>query len=686
MGSSAFLPAGPLAVLATAFAVAVSSFAFAQQSRYLILVQAPVVFVFAQPDTAARIVARLEQGTQVESDARQGAWYRFRRADGTPGWISNGAENVDGPLMVRAFPEGSRVEAEAARPEPGVGEQAQAIERARPQGVPLEPRLPVIDPAQVEPPAPYARRETIPVPDRWRIVQSLGLLPYKRLDPYNPNVLKGDLPVLEKELGTGWFFSLVAVSDTLVEARRLPTPVGAQSTLGAGANGTLGRGRQSTIAETAIVGLSLIKGNTTFRPPDYEFRVVPVVNINRTQTQEVRAVNINPAAGPDRNDSFVGMQELFADVHLRDVSPRYDFDSVRLGIQPFNADFRGFLFLDQPFGARLFGTRDNNRIQYNAAWLRRLEKDTNSGLNDIGQRARADDIFVVNAYRQDTFVDGFTLQGLALHNRNREGSRGEYYNGNGFLERPAIFGTGRPRNYDATYLGINGDGHFGRWNVSASAYYVFGRDRRGMISGANETIDARFGAIEVSRDFDWLRVRASGLWASGDKNPTDAKASGFDAVLENPQFAGADTSYWIRQGVPLIGGGGTALSMRNGILASLRTSREHGQSNFTNPGLRLLGIGADADLSPRVRLILNANYLQFDNASSLAVLRNQRLGSTKIGTDLSAGVQIRPYFNQNVVINASIAALFPGKGLRELYGSAVDSTQYSALFNLLLTF
>ena len=48
----------------------------------------------------------------------------------------------------------------------------------------------------------------------------------------------------------------------------------------------------------------------------------------------------------------------------------------------------------------------------------------------------------------------------------------------------------------------------------------------------------------------WL----SFLYGSGDKNPFDHKATGFDAIQENPQFAGGDTSYWISQAVPLVGG------------------------------------------------------------------------------------------------------------------------------------
>lgn len=562
-----------------------------------------------------------------------------------------------------------------------------AIERVRPGAPPREPTpAPEILPGQIPPPEPWRPRESVAVPDRWRIVKTLELLPYRLWDPYNPNPLKGDLPIRFGADGVPWFFNLTAISDTVLEWRQLPTPVGVQSTLAASSPGPFGRGRQSAFGETLIASLSLIKGNTVFRPPDYEFRFVPVANFNRARVEEARVVYVDPARGPVRNDGFFGVQELFADKHLRDVSARYDFDSLRVGIQPFNADFRGLLFIDQPFGMRLFGTRDNNLWQYNLAWFRRLEKDTNSGLNDLGQRLRADDVFVFNLYRQDWPVLGFTTQAVALHNRNREGRRGQFYNANGFLERPAVFGSGRAHDYRVTYLGLNGDGHLGRWNLTASAYLAFGQDERGMLSGLPERIVARFAAYELSRDFDWLRVRLTGAYASGDRNPFDARAEGFDAVLENPLLAGAATSYWIRQAVPLVGGGGVALSMRNGLLASLRTSREHGQSNFTNPGLRLLGAGVDADLTPQLRLFANLNKLSFDNLSSLAALRNQRLASRAIGWDASFGVHYRPLFIQNIVVNASVAVLRPGRGLRALYGDALDPAQYSVLVNAVFTF
>ena len=555
---------------------------------------------------------------------------------------------------------------------------------------------PPADPSQVPPPFALTKREMVPLPDRWRIMQVLGFK-FPWYDPYNQNLWKGDLPIgddpwikeampeLARRLQPDWFLNVGVISDTLVEARRLPTPVGAQTVLRPGSDDVFGQGKQSTVAQTVIVSLGLIKGDTTFKPPDYEFRIVPAFNVNQSRVEELRGVRIDPRAGRTRTDNHVGMQELFADVHLRNVSVRYDFDSVRVGIQPFISDFRGFVFQDVPFGVRLFGTRDNNFWQYNAGWFRRLEKDTNSGLNDIGARPRRDDVFVVNAYKQDFPRLGFTSQATAILNLNREG-RGNYYNNNGFLERPASLGDERPRDYTVGYLGYNGDGHFGLWNVQVSAYAALGRDKRHPLPGRPQDIRAGFAAAEVSRDFSWIRMRLNALAATGDKDPFDEKATGFDAILENPQFAGADTSFWIRQAIPLAGGGGVALSGRNGVLPSLRSSKDQGQSNFINPGLLLLGAGVDADLKPELRVIGNLSYLRFQDTTVLGVLRNQAPPDRDIGWDLSGAVQYRPFMSQNVVLNASAAMLFPGKGLKQLFDEDRRGPQYSILVNLLLTY
>jgi hypothetical protein len=659
-------------------------------TRMVIQIYAEKVTVRADPSPRATVLAELQKGTRVEATARRGNWYRVTLADGRSGWIERvegkvapnfAVDDTPGVMLARPTAPGEAApagEAPAAAPSGPVPDDR--IVQQRPMGRPLEPVIPIIDPKQVPPPSPLLPTESVPIPDRWRLVDQLKLVNNRWYDPYNANTIKGDRPIW----GEDWFFEFTGISDTVLEWRRIPTPSAAQSTVNPQSNDVFTRGRQFTFEQTLVASFSILKGNTTFKPPEIEFRFTPVFNYNYNDVQEVRVLNIDPTKGTTRNDSFLGIQELFVDYEYRIVNDRYDFDTVRVGIQPFISDFRGFLFQDEPVGIRFFGTRDNNQWQYNAGWFRRLEKDTNSGLNDLGKPLRDDDVFYFNLYRQDFWVPGFTLQGTLIYNRNAEDS-GQFFDNNGFQVRPAVAGTALPRSYDVWYLGANGDGHFGAWNLTASAYWAIGKNDRNAFSNESADINAFFAAAEVSRDFDWIRVRGSGLFATGDKDAFDGRENGFDAILENPQFAGADTSFWVRQGIPLIGGGGVLLKGRNSVLPSLRSSKDQGQSNFVNPGLALLGIGADFDLMPQLRATANLNQLWFSDTSSLSTLRNQGNIDRNIGTDISAALTYRPYFTQNVVLNVSAAALVPGSGWKQLFRTSGE-TPYSILANLVLTF
>src|SRR3546814_1792406 len=112
----------------------------------------------------------------------------------------------------------------------------------------------------------------------------------------------------------------------------------------------------------------------------------------------------------------------------------------------------------------LFGNRDNNRFQYNLAAFWRLEKDTNSGLNDIAQTPRDDFILTANLYRQDFPFVGLTSQISATWNINRE-KYDIQIDHNGFPVRPALLGDLRGRDYDVVYLGYSADGRIGRINL-----------------------------------------------------------------------------------------------------------------------------------------------------------------------------------------------------------------------------
>tara|TARA_R110002072_G_scaffold2252_5_gene18652 strand:- start:5697 stop:7529 length:1833 start_codon:yes stop_codon:yes gene_type:complete len=523
-----------------------------------------------------------------------------------------------------------------------------------------------------------------PVPDRWRIVNSIGI-ETNLLDPYNTqNWLKGDMPVWGKD----WFYSIIAISDTIIEPRRFPIPVGIATTSRSGALDTIGLGETTILAENLILENVIYKGNTTFKPPDWEFRFTPVFNINQVHADEKGILNVDPDKGGRSNrrrrDTFMGVQALFVDKHLRNVSDRFDFDSVRVGIQPFSSDFRGFLFQDSQFGVRLFGTRNNNIFQYNLAWFQRLEKDTNSGLNDVTQDLRDDHVIAANVYWQDFPRVGFFSQGTVIHNSNREKGQIEY-DKNGFIQRPSSLLEERSRNYEVTYFGYSGDGHFDRVNLTTSAYYAYGHQTSTRIASKEEKVSAFFIAAEASMDFDWFRPRLSILWTSGDDDPFDDEANGFDAIFENPQFAGADTSFIIRQNVPLIGGGGVALMGRNGIIPSLRPSKEQGQSNFINPGIQMIGVGADADLLPELRLSVNWNYFRFDTTEILEAARQQGPIDNDLGHDVSLSLTYRPFMSQNIVLRLSAAGLLGEDGFDDLYGNEAD-TPYSVLGNITLMY
>ena len=559
---------------------------------------------------------------------------------------------------------------------------------------PLPDKVTQSNPGAVRAPPPEAfPTDQFPVPDRWRLIQTLGLVTEHWWDPYHQNTYKGDRPINRAKVpwlpirGDDWFFTAGLTSDTVLEPRTFPIPVGVQTTERAGSLDVFGKDASFVFSQTFIASASLVKGQTAFKPPEIEYKLSLALNYNYVNVPEKRVLFVQPSKPSHRSDHFLGLQEAFIDYHLRNVSERYDFDSIRVGIQPFQTDFRGFLFNDEQLGIRLFGNRDGNRFQYNLAAFWRLEKDTNSGLNSVVERPRDDFLFIANVYRQDFLIPALTSQITLAYNRNREGNEIKI-DDNGFPVRPALLGTLRGRDYDVFYLGYNADGHIGRINLTASAYVALGEDRNSFFTGKPAKIRAFFSAAELSYDHDWMRFRLSGLYASGDHHPYDNKETGFDAVFENPIFAGADTSYWIRQSIPFAGGGRViSINGRNGILNSLRSSKEQGQSNFNNPGTVLVGMGADFDLTPQLRLSTNANHLWFQDTATLQTLRNEGSIPDDIGWDLSAAAVWRPKATQNIVFRLSAAALLPGKGFRDLFDNAGnDRRYYSVLANVIVSY
>lgn len=544
-----------------------------------------------------------------------------------------------------------------------------------------------------------------PVGDRWRV----GFPTYDRLgrrhpldpftmggfsgnyqynrgllwDPYNQNVLKGDYPIL----GQHTFMNVTLTTDFTFEYRQLPTPAG-DSTEEPDTRSFFGDRNQHFFALNVIAKIDVFHGSAAFKPFDWRIRITPVLNLTWFDPNEQGIVDIDAREDTFRRRKDFAIQELFLELKLGDVSPQYDFVSVRLGRQTFVSDFRGFIFNDVNQGVRLFGSSEANRNQWNVLYFFQAEKETNSELNEWD--ARHQHVVITNLYRQDSldfsflppaWRKGYTQQ-LSFHfNYDDQNTRKLHFDKNGFLVRPDPVGSFTPHDVYVGYFGWTGDGHIDRLNLTHAAYWAVGRDGFNSLADQKLTINSQMLAIEPSIDFDWFRLRTSAFWASGDKSPLDREGRGFDAIFDNPNFAGGPFSFWNRQAIRLLG---VNLVNRNSLVPDLSSSKIQGQSNFVNPGIFILNAGADVEITPKIKGILNASYLWFDQTQPLEHFLKQKEISREIGADLGIGMQYRPFLNNNVVFTVGFSTLIPGEGLSQIYET--EEPFYSVFTNVALTF
>ena len=478
------------------------------------------------------------------------------------------------------------------------------------------------------------------------------------------------------------------------EARRLPTPSGV-GTARPNSSEFFGRSEQWSISNDVSIAIDLFKGETAFKPVEWALRFLGVYNNNYTSVEETNALDPDPRLkNTTRYKDWYALQEAFAEIHLRDLTNNYDFLSSRLGIQPFVSDFRGFIFNDSNFGARIFGNYDNNKWQYNLIAFDMREKDTYSDLNMFDSRDQQ--ILIANVYRQDFFAKGYTAQ-WSFH-ANFDGAD-RHFDKNGFITRPAPIGKVADHYVQSYYFGWTGDGHIGSLNISHALYQALGEDSLNGIAQRRVSINAQMAAIELSLDKDWLRYKLSAFYASGDDDPRDGSATGFDTIFDRPFFFGGPFSYYVHQGFNLAGTS-VNFKQRDSLVIDLRTSKSEGQSNFVNPGAVIVGYGMDADVTPKLRAFLNVNYIWTVETAPIEQVLFTNNAAHDIGLDCSLGVQYRPLLTDNIIFSAGAGFLVPGQGYKDIYrantrpvpnfpgpsAGHVDDFLYSCLVTLTLTY
>jgi hypothetical protein len=517
----------------------------------------------------------------------------------------------------------------------------------------------------------------VPIEDRWRtgypewdrydkghpVLDDYPFMPGRWYDPFNQNVLKADFPIIGQHI----FLDMTASALSFQEYRQIPTATTPfESTSRAFEQNFFGRPNQYFTTNFFAIIMDMTHGDAAFKPFDWRLRLAPTFNVNNLSVQELGVVSPNVLQGRSRTREFWALQEAFFETKLADVSPDYDFVSLRFGTQPFNNDFRGFLFNDINRAVRLFGTRNANRDQWNLAYFRQWEKDTNSQLNTFNDRRQ--NLVFANYYRQDFIFPGYTAQISLTYNND---PRSFKFDKNRFLVRPDPVGVARAHEIDVAYIGWAGDGHIGRFNLTHQFYWALGRDSLNPLANQAQTINGQMVAIEGSYDRDWVRFRASFFYSSGDHNINNSHATGFDTILDGPNFSGGAFSYWNRQQIPLFG---VNLVQRLSLVPDLRSSKIQGQANFVNPGIYIPTLGMDFDLTPKCKLITNTNLLFFDSTNVLEHFLFDGRIDRFIGTDVSMGMEYRPLLSENINFILGLSGLVPGQGFRDLYNNFSSRT------------
>lgn len=477
-----------------------------------------------------------------------------------------------------------------------------------------------------------ATEEFIPMPDRWRFPwprhdrydpkMETPWVEGSTFDPYNQNVLKGDYPIH----GNHTFLNLNLQSASTINPR----------VVAAG-----GRREQFFTNQNIVMGAEIFGGTGAFEPKRWAVRVTTVANFNFIANNTV-----NPFDSV-RGNSRLAVEEAFVEKRLAVVSPNFDFVSLRVGMQNFNSDFRGFLFADNQLGARLFGTLHSQRDTFNVAVFSMRQRDEVSQLHSFDDRRQT--VFLANWFRQDFVTGGYT----ALFNFAFNNDRGRV--------------IGDRATLNVAYAGFHGDGKWGKLNVNHALYWAFGRDEFNRLAGRSQSVNAQMAAFEGAVDKDWVRWRGSFFFASGDGDATDGRATGFDMIQDNPNFAGGPFQFWTQQ-TTAVGGAVGLLKNKFSLLPNLR-NKFNDRSNFVNPGLLMWNFGADLRVTPKLKVVTNLSYLRFARAGLLQQITGDPGLEAGIGTDLSVGAKFRPFENENLFLVTGAAVLFPHGGYARMIGS-----------------
>ncbi|HXI02881.1 MAG TPA: hypothetical protein VNI57_06845 [Candidatus Saccharimonadales bacterium] len=453
-----------------------------------------------------------------------------------------------------------------------------------------------------------------------------------RWNPYQQNPLKADFPVF----GQRGFFELFAISNTNAKSRQ-----------------DIGQDSANDFEKSnLLLGFEIKRDEDTFQPSSLKFRLLG--NFQADHNGLIK----------DSNQD-AGFQEAVVQARLFEIGHNYDLSFFEGGIRPFRSDFNGLILNDAVGVAHIFGTMKRALWKYNVGAATTLKKDPRSNLvtfsSDVPSTQQKIGFF--SLVRED-IIPGWTAE-MSLHYNTDK----------------------RAENLNVGYAGVAFSGHIRRWIFQPAFYLASGTDDLNPLSGEKEDVSAWLGLLDLRYPMDFIIWRGAALYASGDGSLHDGKAKGFDSISDSINLFGGPASFFVGEKINVAG---RTLVNVNSALPSFRSG---GRSNFVNPGVRLLNLGADFVLTPKVAAAVDVSSVSFADTGALFEALDADpnffpAGTTgidkSIGTDASVALRWRPLLIDNFVVEVGASGLVPGDGLKALTGK--DKTAYAARLNVLLVY
>ncbi|KPJ73867.1 MAG: hypothetical protein AMS14_06235 [Planctomycetes bacterium DG_20] len=305
---------------------------------------------------------------------------------------------------------------------------------------------------------------------------------------------------------------------------------------------------------------------------------------------------------------------------------------TRLGIQRFRSDHAGLIYNDSDRGAVYHGTL--GEVGFNLAYFAKSFDDAVSQLNT--ENGRPWHVMIANLE-----VPVGTVQVIPSFHFS--------------IDR-----TG-PTETNVGYVGASAAGQVSVFQVLTAYYWAFGEQTGGMVNPADQTVDAHLLLINVALPLMEGKVIPSTgfIFASGDDDPLDRRARGFDAIYDYIEAWGFN-DYFIRPRKNL---GPATLCRAHSGLFTMRDFDE--PANFINPGIAAFNLGLTTKWTDEFTTDLNAGpvYLPQTDTPELVLGRG-------VGHELAYRMNANATWqlNETATLKGGVAACVPENGAQAIFG------------------